>query len=261
MRNKKALKILAAVVALALVGFILVLANGLIGNPVSGALAAHTAKAHVIEKYPDMDLQLSDPTFSFKINGYYVQAQSPTSIDTHFTMTMNPLGKLTNDDYARRVVGLWNTRSRLDGQYNQQVEAVVDAEGFPYPGYIKFGGLQSERDDDLVPDQEVDMLKMGKAYGELTLYIEDETITAQRASEILLDIKSIMDESGVGFVGASLSLIKPRIDDQPNPDGSSFSVAMFPYEDIYEEGLVQRLTTAADELQAYYAQQDAEKSK
>lgn len=259
-KHKKALRILAALVALVLVALILLMANDLMGNPVSGALAARTAKAHVAQNHADIDLELSKPAFSFKTKNYYVHAQSATSIDTHFTMTINPLGKLLDDDYERCVVGRWNTRSRLDDQYNQQVKAVVEADSFPYPGYIKYGYLQSEWNDDLVLDQQADMLEMGRDYGELTLYIEDETISAQRASQILLDIKNIMDESGAGFARASLSLIKPRIDDQPNPDDSQFEVQNFPYEDIYEEGLVQRMITAADELQAYYAQKDAEKN-
>lgn len=257
MKDKKLLKLAAGAVASVLVAFILLLANGLLGNPVSKALAMHTAKSHVAEHYPKLNLELSQANFDFKRNDYYVTVQSSTSVDTHFTLSMNSWGKLTYDNYEHRVLGLENTRERVDTLYREQVDGVIDVASFPYPGYIKYGEMHSTPNEALELDKEYDVMALAKDYGHLVVYIEDETITAQRAAEILLDMRQLLDEAGITFASIDFQLIKPRVNDLPNPDDTRFGVADFPYTDIYQENFVPRLTQAADALNDYYAQQDA----
>lgn len=257
MNAKKIIKIIAALVAVVLLVGILLLANSLLGNPISQMLAARGAESYVAETYPDLELVLSKPTYSFKFGHYFVNAQSSTSIDTHFTLYFNAWGKLTYEDYEGRVAGLGNTRNRVAELYGEQVDAVIDVASFPYPGYIKFGELYDIPKEKLELDQEYDVMELGKEDGRLVLYIEDETVNVERAAEILLDIRALLDEAGICFARVDFSLIKPRIDDQPNPDDTEFSIGEFPYEDIYEEGFTQRLEAAAEELGAYYAEQDA----
>lgn len=260
MNNKKLLKIIAGVVAIGLIIVILLLATSLLGNPISKALVAHTAKTHIAETYPDLELELSDPSFNFKTGGYHVTAESKTSIDTHFNLAFNAWGKLQNDRYEYSVLGLDNTLRRVDEIYRNQVDAVIDTDIFPYPGYIKFGELHEVPAAELELDKEydlADMKRLGKADGHLVVYIEDEAVTAERAAEILLYIKKALDNANVGFASINFELIKPRIDDQPSPDDTRFGVANFAYADIYEDGMAERLTAAADELTAYYAEQDA----
>lgn len=257
MNRKKILKIIAAVVALALLAMILLLANGLLGNPISKAMVAYTAKNYVVKTYPELELELSKPFYNFKTGGYSVTAQSPTSIDTHFTLSLDAWGKLVYDRYEYSVLGLDNTLRRVDALYNKQVDEVLEAKTFPYPIYISYGELHNISAEKLELDKEYDIGELGRTDGHIVAYIEDETVSAQRTAEILLDMKQILDKAGVGFVSIDFELIKPRIDDLPNPDDSRFGVANFPYADIYQEGLLSRLTDAAEALDSYYAQQDA----
>lgn len=268
MKNKKPIKIIAGVVAAALVVIVLLLANSLVGNPVSKMLATQGAKRYVAQTYPDMGLELAETKFNFKDGTYFVWLQSPTSIDTNFYITLTPWGKLESDSYESYVSGLQNAFDRLNVLYKEQVDLVVDAEGFPYPGYIKYGEMWDILDSEtesavLALDMEFtehDLHELGKTYGHLILHVEDETITAERGAEILLVIRQILDEAGIGFASVDFMLQKPRIDDAPNPDETTFWVEEFAYTDIYEENLVPRLTKAADELTAYYAEQDALKN-
>lgn len=101
---KKSAKILAGIAAFVLIGVILWFANGLLGNPISKALANNTAKKYVAENYSNMKLDISEVSYSFKDGEYYANIKSPTSKDTYFTISISPLGKIGYDSYEDNVV-------------------------------------------------------------------------------------------------------------------------------------------------------------
>ena len=88
---------------------------------------------------------------------------------------------------------------------------------------------------------------MGRQAGHLIVYVDDQELTFENAAKILLDIKAEFDEANIPFRAIDLSM---------RTDGERINFDNFPYEDIYEEGLIDRIKAAHEELEAYYAEQD-----
>ncbi len=87
-------------------------------------------------------------------------------------------------------------------------------------------------------------------------YAQDKEITLEKASEILLAIKEFFDEKEVYFHNIDFVLEEPYIDGNRNFDGETLDIQNFLYEDIYEEGMLERVTKANEETMAYFAAED-----
>lgn len=272
---KKSLKVLAGITAFVLIGGILWFANGLIGNPVSKELANNTAKKYVSENYPDMNLDISDVYYSFKDCYYYADIKSLTSKDTYFSIRLSSLGRVEYDSYEDNVVRKVNTYRRLDEEYNLKLKNIFEDKDFPYDSDIHFGELKeipSEELDskysefgpiygmnlsELELDKNYDINEMGKEYGHIVFYAQDEEISIKRASEILFHIKNILDKNNISFYAIDFTLEKHSEEDEKvNTNDKSISIEEFLYEDIYEKGLENRIKEAYDKLQEHYKEQD-----
>lgn len=268
--KKRALKIGALVLALCLLAGVGWLANGLLGNPVSGWLARHTAERYLRETYPDTDFGIESVNYSFKTGGYYAHISSPSSVDSHFSLSLSMTGQLLWDSYPTDVTSRWNTWQRLEEEYRALTDKVFEAPDFPYDSNIAYGSLWMEQEygepappgllqSELELDKAYDMQKLGAECGRLCLYVRQEEVTAEAAAEILLDLRRRFDEAGVSFYCIDFVLNGPR-----NPDGSipnddrQVETRYFLYDDITEEGLVARVRQADQEARAYHAARDAE---
>ena len=276
---KKSVKILAGLTAFVLIGGILWFANGLLGNPISKAIANNTAKKYIEENYYDMNLEVSDAFYSFKSGSYYVDVKSPTSKDTYFSISISSLGKIEYDSYEDNVIKKFNTYIRLNELYDKKIQSVFDNNEFPYKSDISYGELREmpskELDSEytefgpayglnlseLELDKDYNINKIGKKSGHIVFYAQDEDISIKRASEILFDIKNILDEKNVSFHAIDFTLEKPREGEQVNPEDKSISIEQFLYSDIYENGIENRMKKAIDNLQKHYEEQDKIKEK
>ena len=273
--KKKYLKIAALVVALAMIVGLCLFANALVGNPVSKALASRAAKARLAEHFSDTDYVLDEVNYSFKDGNYYAHFSSPTSVDGDFSMAFTGVGKLLWDSYEDRVLSGENTRARLNKEYRDLVDAALEGPASPLP--VDFGGgdlelwsreiLELELDDapdyaliteELEVDGIYDVRALGAQAGHLSYYLEVDDPSAESLAHWLLEIRRMMDAAGVPFVDIDLSLRYPMNEDGTRTDCDVY-VLSFPYEDIYEEGLVQRAEDANRAAIAYYAQLDAQK--
>ena len=97
---------------------------------------------------------------------------------------------------------------------------------------------------------------MGKKYGHIVFYADDEDVSIKRASEILLDIKNILDERDVSFYAIDFTLEKPRKEDEENQNEKTINIQEFLYSDIYENGLENRIKENSQKLEKYYEEQD-----
>lgn len=277
---KKSTKILAGVSAISLIIILLWFANGLLGNPISKMMANNTSKGYIAKNYPNMELNISGASYSFKTGDYYVEVKSPTSKDTHFSLTISPFGKIIGDSYDNNVLDKYNTLYRIDLAYRSKVKEVFEEEDFPYKSDIYFGDIKdkesvevSEDDEYSYPnygldreklelDKDYNIYEVGKKAGHIVFYAEDEDISIKRTSEILLDIKDILDKENISFYAIDFSLEKPRSEDGlSNSDDTSIKVEEFLYKDIYKEDLDKRISKAHEDLQKYYEKQDLEKEK
>ena len=271
--KRKILKITALVAAIVLIAGVCLLANALLGNPISKALAKNTAQKHLNTAYANQNLTLEEVVYSFKDCYYHAKVTSPDNIDGSFTILVDMWGNLKFDTYEDQVSGGWNTAERINADYRARVEAVLNSRSFSYRPHIGYGDIEfvsREYKDapgiadyalvtqDLTPGAFYDPNPFGAKAGKLTLYIDDNTVSVERLAEILLDVKRIFDDAGVRFYVIDCVLQSPRI------EGSDFEedrieVMDFLYADIHEEGLVERVRASDEAAKEYYAAQDDEK--
>ena len=114
-------------------------------------------------------------------------------------------------------------------------------------------------EEDLEIDKLYDITKLGTEAGHLIIYVDDETVSIERAAEIMLDVKHFMDEGGVPFYAMDFVLQYPRTEDDEARPGGSIHILNFLYTDIYERGMTERVQAANDAALAYYAEQDKQK--
>ena len=273
---KKTKKIVALILAALLIVAVGVFANGVVGNPVSKWLATNTVKNRLAEVYGDKDYEIERVTYSFKDGSYHAFIVSPSSPDSDFSMSLNMRGKLRWDSYEDRVLSGENTAARINKEYRDATEKVFTSPAFPYYTHIEYGDIEfNSREfagaedlptyglltEDLVLDQIYDIRELGKAAGHLVLYVYDEEVSVEKAAEILLEVKHFMDAGGVSFHVIDLVLEYPKpVDDSPRKEGRVETIE-FLYEDIYEEGMVERVAVANEAAIAHHAKRDAEKEK
>ena len=205
------LKILAFIVAFALIIGVCLFANSLLGNPISESLAKNTAEKYVSDTYKDTDYELEEVTYSFKDGYYHAHVTSKSSVDTHFELLINGFGKLKYDNYDQNVKSGWNTASRLDTEYRNTVKTLFESNTFPYNEHIGYGEivfvLEEYKDDvqayalvteKLTVDAYYNANEFGKNHGKLTVYLDDENPSAERMAEVLLGIRGCFDNAGIG---------------------------------------------------------------
>lgn len=126
MKSKKGLtfKIVAGIIALSLIGFILLITNATVGNPITKGMANKAIKQYVDKNYPSMDLEIEDVYYEFKDTAYIGMAKSKTSIDTKFGVYYKN-GKVHYDDYQSRVVSLFNTSLRIEDEYSAIAKDII----------------------------------------------------------------------------------------------------------------------------------------
>lgn len=121
------LKMLAAVIATALIGGILFVTNSFIGNPISAMMANRAIKQYVNQKYSYLDLEVGKASYNFKYGSYMARAESKTSIDTKFAIYYKN-GKVQRDDYETYVLGMFNTLQRLSEEYSAVAKNIAAKE-------------------------------------------------------------------------------------------------------------------------------------
>ena len=244
------------------------------GNPVSEMLVTKSAEKYIQENYPDENYGIDHVAYDFKTSDYYVEVVSPDGVDRHFTLYGGLDGKITFDTYKSAVADKWNTAGRINDEYRNSVDKAFESKKLPYITHISFGDIQfADNDyaqDESVPDYaiptdlltldgEYDIYEMGKKAGCLTVYVYDDTVSAEKLSEILLAVKELMDKENVGFkaINCVLEFPKPE-DDGPWKEGRE-EVMNFLYEDITSDGLAERVKASSEEASEYYAKLDAQK--
>lgn len=265
-----ALRIVAAALGLLILAGILFFSNSLVGNPASAFLANRGAKAYLAKQYPGNDFETEKASYNFKFSRYIVRVQSKSSGDTHFSLSFDGAGKLKNDDYPSYVESRFNTWSRLDSEYGQLVDTVLKSESFPYESDIRGGSIRDVREiqfgvsygirqAELVLDKAYDMSELGKTAGSIVLYVQHETVSFERAAEILQDVATRLTAGGVNFYAIDFVLEQPRPEGEAWVPGGAIRTQNFLYSDIAGEGLAGRIEQHHAALAAYYEEADKER--
>ncbi len=259
--------------AIVLILGLLWMGESLVGNPISKHLAKKAAQEHLETVYPDTDFVLDEVGYSFKDGGYYAHVKSPSSEDSAFTLTFNHWGKFRWDSYEDRVVHRENTARRVDMEYRQLTKQVLSQMESYDPDGIQYGTLDLNRKEslknkdfrpysmafeDLELDRVYDVGELGARCGTVIYYVDTDDITPEHAAQLMLEIRRVMDQAGAGFQGLDLVLREPPKENAPYD--KELHVEAFPYKDIYEEGLEERILEAHLQLEEKYAAMDQEKA-
>ena len=260
MSNKKPAFYILAFVFTTLLCFVLVFLSAFFGNPISSFIVNRKAPEYISRKYPDTDFYVNDVFYSFKDSRYHAIIKSPSSEDSSFSIDMNLSGEVIYDTYKSDVTGGMNVWRRISQEYREISDPIFESASFPYEHNIAFADLPIISDepfqqygiqlDELVPDKEYDIRELAKTSGQIVFYANSDEVNTKKACEILLGLKSTLDENNIPFYSIDFVL---------QNKSTNIGVREFLYSDIYSDGLEARFDTAAKELQKYYATQDAEK--
>src|SRR5690625_2316381 len=267
-KSTKVFLIILGIIVL-IIGLLFV--NGIYGNPISKATAKGTAQKYIAENYSDTDYAVYDVHYNFKDGYYHARIISPSSIDTHFDVRIS-YNKVVSDSFEHDVLTGWNTWQRVDGEYREMVDDVFEAENFPLTSDIDFGEIvfidenssgnldeinYGMRLDEFELDKIYDVKKLAETSGHIVYYAQDEEISFTKASELLLVLKNELDQADIPFYAVDFVLEKPRTDNGTVQDPDlSIHTSNFLYENIYEEGLAERIEIAHTELMEYYDELD-----
>lgn len=278
MNKKKILRVIALVVALALIVGIGVFANALVGNPISKYLAKNAAEKLIEEEHPDTDFYVEKVIYNFKVGGYHIYVNSDESPDSAFGIWAGFFGDIYNDSYEDVITNKRNTADRIWKEYRDATDKIFDSTAFPYYDHISYGDIEfRDREsvgvdydlpsygivtDTLELDAYYDIKEMGRKAGHLVLYVYDEEVTIDRLCKILLDVKDIFNSAGIEFyaIDCVVEYPKPEDEGEERRDGR-VEVENFLCEDIYEEGLADRVKEANRKAEEYHAERDALKEK
>ena len=273
---KKYIRIIGIVLLIALIAALIWFGNVMMGNPVSHALASKAAKAFLSDRFSGTDYEMERITYSFKDGRYHAFMVSPTSIDGDFSVCFSMLGEYCYDTYDSVLDG-WNTAQRLNSEYRKLTDTILNDPALPYDNTqvysIMFGELEiypkefiddpnvhdipdySLVQDDLELNKIYDIKELGAKAGHLVLYVDNDIISVEEAARIMLDFRSIFDEADIPFYAMDFVLRHPRTEDGQSDD-EEIRINDFLYQDIYEEGLTERIEIAIEETAAYYAMLD-----
>lgn len=272
MKNNRIKRVLPAIVSLLFFVVIVFFANAFFGNPVSKIMAEKSAENYIAEVYPDTDYEIEGAGFDFKSTNYNVHIISPSSPDSSFTLMYNMMGKLIYDSYEYRVLERGNTVDRIWKMYREMTDNIFEGKLLSFEPDIAFGEIeftprQYRKDvmydyalisDELELDMDYDIKALAAKAGHLTVYVYDKVVTTEHLSVMLLELRRVFDEAGVPFYAVDFVIEYPRAEDGTQKEGR-VEVMNFLYEDIYEEGLIERVEKSNKKAIAYYAEQDAVK--
>lgn len=265
---KKKNKFILGALAFILIPLILWLANGFLGNPISKSLANRSAEKYIEKTYPNMTLELDGAVYDFYDGKYNVLVTSPDFDDVRFSIDISQIGKIVMDSYGEYVGSGFNTWERINIEYRNMVDEIIESKDFNYNLSNFYGEIKIREDEfedlfgksyglkikELELDEVYDIKKLGRESGHLVLNIEDEKQDAERASEILVDIKNIFDSKDIPFYAIDLSLAESK-SEVDSENRKAFEIREFRYSEINEEGLNKGVEEAAEDLKEYYKQQ------
>lgn len=249
-------RVAALVVAVALTAGLCAMGNAFLGNPLSRMLAERAAENYLAGKFPEGGYEVENVWFDSKRGHYGIVVHKSGSQDVYFTVDTDMKGNFHHDTYDHVLTG-WNTAHRLESEYETLADSALLRLNLTYSRAYVSSSLEFEhrqwKDDPyafqyflngeaLVPDGAYEIETVGALVGKVSVSVEDAEVSAERAAQILLESRRLMDEAGVPFHSIDLTLRYPRPENamEPRKEGQ-IRIEGFLYEDIYADGLAERV--------------------
>lgn len=219
-----------------IVGFLLWGLGEIYGNPFAEQRALKTTEYHLSQKWPNHSFKITNMTHT-KSNSYDLTVSSTDSIDTHFTVIIDDNGEFLYDTYEDDVLSGQNTLLRHSAQYREQVESALS--GLDYPKQFS-AKLEITESITLSPDMNYNIFDLGSEHGCITYRDEIGYIDSyETASEMLLEMKSALDNAGIPFSYARLCQATKKAETTDH----RFWIDNIPVSEIHAENLPQKLET------------------
>lgn len=207
MKNNRrlTLKVIAAVIAVVLIGGLLFFANAFLGNPISAMIANRAIEKYVDENYSHLDLEVEKVIYNFKDGSYMARARSKTSIDTKFAIYYRS-GDI-RDYYESNVLGKFNTLQRLSDEYSAIAKKII-AEELGYENNTTI--VMYKRDDKSRDILELDM-EFDKSLpldSEVLIRLELKDSSLEGIAKVLTDAHKAFIDNNCNFSEYSLSAEK-----------------------------------------------------
>ena len=203
--KRKVLKILCAVLAFILIGFILYITFSFTGNPLSKIIVSNASKNYIEKTYPDLDLKKDVPLYDFKFGNYIVHCQSKTSTDTNFSIYFSWDGKLISDNYTSYVTSGFNTLQRINTLYQKDIESILKLNLKYDYDYILTELTTAEN---LPLDFKYD-IHSNKTNSHISIYLYSNERTWDNLAKILLEINNLMKTNDLKIKTYSIVLQNP----------------------------------------------------
>lgn len=266
--KKKILKITAFLTALCLIGVILFFADAFLGNPVSYFLAKNSAERILREEYSEENYVVESVSYFFE-SGYTVVVASPSETDCHFDMKFNSWGKFKRDTYESDILRKGNTMRRLCDEYTFAVAEYLNEDTFPYNADYCFGYVEFSSSDNkiigvdgsigshlpeypyekLVLNKEYDLNEVGSIAGQIIVGVSAPDVSEEKAAEILLKIKTILDNADIRFNCVNL-ILREHVNHTENE--KTLWCEGFLYSDITEENLIENVRECVKKTEDRY---------
>ncbi len=260
-------RIAAAVIAFAMIAFIIDYAIELLGNPISYFAAKNNVEKYVAENYGSEGYYVQKVGYNFKFKTYYAFVTKPDTLDCYFSVDCDWWGRVAYDNYKSSITEKGNTFVRLMNEYSAFGKKLKEIPHFKYNAnalsesgdHFSFS-LKNEYNyndsglsqDELQIDGVYNIYELGKQFGQLIIYIYTDDLSPENAAEILLTFREYADKCGASFYTADLSLC-----DKTSSEGwKSYNMLDFRYSDIYPEGIVERVKANHERTEEYYRAED-----
>lgn len=251
-------RILVVLMCAAVILLVVLLGISVFGNPVAKMLAQRGAERYLEAAYPGEDFYIDRLQYNSKTGRYEAKIQSRSSVDSHFDVGIGKTGKVEFDTYESNVLSKWNTVNRICNEYSELAVPVLKTLNLKYTleytlATIEISPLEKNgnvpgfalRAEEIQIDGFYDIRELGKQAGVLTVGARDEHVSAEKAAEILLEMKKTMDNAGIPFYGICFSLSSPKADDGSEVQRKEINVELIRYEEICEDGFTDRLSSLA----------------
>lgn len=267
MKNRlKKRKIAAVVLALVLLAAVVWVIDMLTGYPISCFVVNHAVSRYLSETYPELSLEHDWPDRTLKLGGFQVSVHCPGSQDTHFFLQADGDGTIQSDGYEDGVKNGVNTLYRFSRLYNKACEKALADAGLSEEILVTGDFLTAFENNNapsnepganplpldaktLEKDGEPDLAALGAKHGCVTLSVETNEPTAEIAADCLLKVRAAFEKANLAFYSAEFWTVSPG---EQGAKKKEFRILNFAWDDIYEEGLEDRLNAAREETEAYY---------
>lgn len=176
--------------------------------------AITAAESYVKTTYPELELYVQSTSYMFPAGSYYsVEFNSPNSNDTILYVAASKSGDILRDSYEEMMSGE-TTYERLNASYEEAAAQLFASDRFPAPLDFAHATIPRDGDSPDVPgvvieqltfDGELDLSCYGADYGQLDLYLEDDTYSPDDAPALLRSIRTFFDEENFKFRSVSFS--------------------------------------------------------